>query len=147
DDPVRITLPKGAYLPIFEFREAPTEPAHPTRSIVYALGAVSFAALLLATGYLLHSRASSEQPERVKLIMAAPDGTTLHSIAISPDGAAVAIAAYKEGVSRLYVRRIDSFSATPIPASESAGFPFWSPDSRAIGFFAGGKLQIADLNG
>jgi Tol biopolymer transport system component len=79
--------------------------------------------------------------------MPAPDGTTLHSIAISPDGATVSIAANKEGVSRLYIRRLDSFAATPLPGTESAFYPFWSPDSRAIGFFANGKLQVIDLNG
>jgi hypothetical protein len=26
-------------------------------------------------------------------------------------------------------------------------FPFWSPDSRSIGFFANGKLKRIDING
>jgi hypothetical protein len=34
-----------------------------------------------------------------------------------------------------------------LPAAEGGKFPFWSPDSRSIGFFAAGKLKIADASG
>jgi len=150
EDDVRITLPKGAYSPVFEHREQPTGPAPLKASapiLLRAFGACALVALLLAAIYWLRSSPTGSEPPRTKLSMAAPDGTTLHSIAISPDGATMAIAAYKEGVSRLYVRRLDSFAAAPLPGAESAFFPFWSPDSRAIGFFAKGKLQVIDLDG
>src|SRR5262245_27711164 len=148
DDDVQITLPKGTYSPVFEYRERPTEPLprkRPVPILLRALGASALVVLLLATIYWL--RPGPAGIVRMKLAMAAPEGTTLHSIAISPDGATMAIAAYKEGVSRLYIRQLDSFAATPLPGTESASYPFWSPDGRAIGFFAKGKLQVIDLNG
>jgi hypothetical protein len=44
----------------------------------------------------------------------------------------------------LYVRALDSFTAQVLPGTEGAAFPFWSADSRMVGFFAGGKLKIID---
>ena len=37
--------------------------------------------------------------------------------------------------------------AQPLPGTEGASFPFWSPDSRFIAFFAGGKLKKIDTTG
>jgi Tol biopolymer transport system component len=150
NDDVRILLPKGTYSPVFELRERHGDPLPPTSGaalLVRVLGAILLAALLVAAGFWIRPGPLAGDSARIKLAMAAPDGTTLHSIAMSPDGETVAIAAYKEGISKLYIRRLDSFTATALPGSESAGYPFWSPDSRAIGFFAKGKLQIADLSG
>jgi eukaryotic-like serine/threonine-protein kinase len=51
------------------------------------------------------------------------------------------------GASRLWVRPLDSISAQPLPGSEDAISPFWSPDSRSLGFFASRKLKRIDLGG
>jgi Tol biopolymer transport system component len=42
---------------------------------------------------------------------------------------------------------MDSLHARLLPGTEAAGFPFWSPDGRYIGFFAGGKLKKIDARG
>jgi Tol biopolymer transport system component len=42
---------------------------------------------------------------------------------------------------------MDSLHARLLPGTEAAGFPFWSPDGRYIGFFAGGKLKKIDVQG
>ena len=47
----------------------------------------------------------------------------------------------------LWVRSLDSIVAHPLPGTEGAGDPFWSPDSRALGFFADGKLKTIDTSG
>ncbi len=40
---------------------------------------------------------------------------------------------------------LDQVTAQPLPGTEGASYPFWSPDGRAIGFFADGKLKKIDL--
>jgi hypothetical protein len=47
----------------------------------------------------------------------------------------------------LYLRSLGSTTPRVIPGSEGATFPFWSPDSRQLAFFADGKLKKLDLNG
>jgi hypothetical protein len=49
--------------------------------------------------------------------------------------------------SALWVRRLDSTSAYELPGTAGAAFPFWRPDSRALGFFAEGKLKTIDVTG
>ena len=67
--------------------------------------------------------------------------------AISPDGRFLALIAMRHGQTQLWLNRTDSSEAQPIAGSEDAANPFWSPDSRYIGFFAGGKLKKVDVAG
>jgi len=67
--------------------------------------------------------------------------------AISPDGRNVVFVAASSGSPQLWVRPLDSTVARELPGTEGAQFPFWSPDSRSVGFFANGKLQRLDLSG
>jgi len=67
------------------------------------------------------------------------------SLAVSPDGQTVAYVATTEKRSSLWVRRLDSTTARTLPGTEGATFPFWAPDSSALGFFADGKLKRLDL--
>jgi Tol biopolymer transport system component len=72
------------------------------------------------------------------------------NFALSPDGRQLAFPATgSDGVSRLWIRSLDSLEARPLPGSESPAFPpfFWSPDSRYIAFDAGGKLKKIDVSG
>jgi hypothetical protein len=50
-------------------------------------------------------------------------------------------------VIKLWTRSLKANDATAVPGTEGAGAPFWSPDSRSLGFFAGGKLKTVELNG
>ena len=47
----------------------------------------------------------------------------------------------------LWVRPLGAIAAQPLPGTDGAGLPFWSPDSRWIGFFAQAKLKKVDVNG
>ncbi len=68
--------------------------------------------------------------------------------AISPDGRWLVFVGSSGEKERLYLRAIDSLEARPLPGTEGAITPFWSPDSRHIGFYADGKIQkIAVVGG
>lgn len=47
----------------------------------------------------------------------------------------------------MWIRLLDSLVAKPLPETEGASLPFWSPDSLWIGFFAQGKLKKVDIGG
>jgi Tol biopolymer transport system component len=73
------------------------------------------------------------------------DGT---SAAISPDGKRLVLTVTdSSGTRRLWIRSLDSFSAQPLPGTENAFLPVWSPDSRFVAFFADGKLRKAPVDG
>ena len=44
----------------------------------------------------------------------------------------------------IWLRRLDSFTSRPLSGTDDVSMPFWSPDSRSIGFFAAGKLKRID---
>jgi serine/threonine protein kinase/Tol biopolymer transport system component len=67
--------------------------------------------------------------------------------AISPDGQMLAFVTTSSGSTRLWVRPLDSLSGRELPGTDAATFPFWSPDSRSLGFFASGKLKRIELAG
>src|SRR5207237_2046766 len=69
------------------------------------------------------------------------------SFAISPDGRRLVFSASKEGKSQLWVRSLDSLAAQPLALTDGATFPFWSPDSASVGFFADYKLKRIDIVG
>ena len=79
--------------------------------------------------------------------IALPENSTVHSFAISPDGRTLVIAAAVNGKRQLWLRPMDALQAQPMPFTEDATYPFWSPDSRYIGFFAQGKLKKIAASG
>ncbi len=75
-------------------------------------------------------------------------GLDFQSLALAPDGHAVAFGAIDEsGKIMLWIRPFDSAESHPLLGTENAGNLFWSPDSRTIGFFADGKLKAIDASG
>jgi Tol biopolymer transport system component len=60
---------------------------------------------------------------------------------ISPDGTKVAFT--RDG--RLWVRPLDGDSSTPLPNTEAAEFPFWSPDSQHLAYFKNASVEVGTL--
>jgi serine/threonine-protein kinase len=69
------------------------------------------------------------------------------NLALSADGRTVAYVAAREGISRVYVRPLGAFEATPLEGTEGAINPFFSPDGRWLGFFAQGKMKKISIAG
>jgi serine/threonine-protein kinase len=95
----------------------------------------------------------SATPPVSRLTITLPPGQRLATvdqpaIAISPDGKTLAyVAVESDSPQHLYLRPLDSLEARPIAGTEGAMSPFFSQDSRWIGFFAGGKLKKVSLDG
>ncbi len=51
------------------------------------------------------------------------------------------------GLIKLWTRSLKASDATAVPGTDGAAAPFWSPDGRSLGFFAGGKLKTVELSG
>jgi Tol biopolymer transport system component len=66
---------------------------------------------------------------------------------ISPDGSSIAFIAEGEGKQLLWVHPLGATTAQPLAGTEGASYPFWSPDSKFIGFFACGKLKKVEASG
>lgn len=109
-------------------------------------------AILAVAATLGVLRATSERPRIIRSSIIAPEGTRFDNpsgpLALSPDGRRAAFVATPEGGKpMLWVRSLDALTAQPLAGTEGATFPFWSPDSRFIGFFGAGKLRRIDANG
>jgi Tol biopolymer transport system component len=74
-------------------------------------------------------------------------GSFLNPIAVSPDGRTVVYVGAEEGVRRLYRRPLGRLVADPIPGTEGAEGPFFSPDGEEVAFWAQGQVQRVALAG
>jgi eukaryotic-like serine/threonine-protein kinase len=131
----------------------PATGRHPRARLAVA-AAVLIALVAGATAGIFMLRPS--QPARIiRTVIAPPEGTSFRLTGdvsgppvLSPDGAYIAFsAAAADGKVVLWVRPMDKLEARALPATDNVIFPFWSPDSRSLGFFADGKLKTIDLNG
>src|SRR5215813_1080345 len=93
----------------------------------------------------------SRQPAKnsaLRLTIIPPEKATNYGRAvISPDGRNLIFTGVSEGKSEIWLRPLDGFTAHPLSGTEGSFNYFWSPDSRSIGFFAGGKLKKIDVAG
>ncbi len=67
------------------------------------------------------------------------------SVAASPDGRTIVFAVTAAERTQLYVRSLDRLESTPLPDTNGASNPFFSPDGQWVGFTAGGKLKKLNL--
>ncbi|HKX83531.1 MAG TPA: hypothetical protein VJL58_04860, partial [Pyrinomonadaceae bacterium] len=97
----------------------------------------------------LYFGSEKEPKQLMRFAIPAPERTTFgDSSAISPDGRQIAFTAIgPAGESSLWIRSVDSMESREIAGTAGAVFPFWSPDSRFVAFFAVGKLKKVDSAG
>ena len=122
----------------------------------FALAGVLLAAVIaLLPTWLAHRREAL--PPLLQLSLLPPPGTVFSSppasvvapqLAISPDGRQLAFVAQPPGGRpSLWVRALDSKEGQVLRGTEDAFYPFWSPDSRSLGFFAQGRLKVIEIGG
>ncbi len=134
-----------------EIRQAQTEPVGPTLEPVAPvvassswrwaiLGGIIGLAGSIAGVFLwnLADHSQPRQPTVAQFPVVLPEGATLRGylLALSPDGTQLVYAAHREGTRQLYVRALDQLESKPIPHTEGAMHPFFSPDGKWVGFFA-----------
>jgi serine/threonine protein kinase len=100
----------------------------------------------LTLGFLYFRQTPVELPD-FRLEVNTPPTSDPVSLAISPDGRRLAFVAASGGRQVLWIRDLNQTTMKPLPDTESAKYPFWSPDGRRIGFFANGKLKRIDVDG
>jgi hypothetical protein len=148
-----------------ETKKEPSTPSEPRKkrklkvklpSINQAIGSqlaiigLLFALLVLA---FIHFSESIPDKPTYKATILPPDKMSFSTdrgghIALSPDGRMLAFVARDSVGNRLlWVRPLDATSGQALNGTEGARYPFWSPDSRFIGFFADGKLKKINAYG
>jgi Tol biopolymer transport system component/predicted Ser/Thr protein kinase len=117
-----------------------------------AIVAILFAALGALIGAVLSTPAPEPRSVVRAVIEPAPDTTIVHvgdlagPAVISPDGSTVAyVARNADGARNIWIRRLDSDDPQMLRSTSGASHPFWSRDSRSLGFFAEGEMKRADL--
>jgi eukaryotic-like serine/threonine-protein kinase len=123
------------------------------REHAWIAAAVLFALLAVLLGAALLRRAPAARPE-VRAQITPPPGQqfdilldSVGSVSISPDGKWITFDAIDDtGGRKLWLRAIDSLEAKPLDV-DGAQYPFWSPDSRSLAYFAQGKLRRIDVAG
>ncbi|HEX4946576.1 MAG TPA: protein kinase, partial [Blastocatellia bacterium] len=116
-----------------------------------AVAAVMTLGLLLALPFAVQYLRLSPPavPVAARFTITAPEkATEMEAPELSPDGRHLVFVAMTEGKRSLWLRPLGSLTAQPLPGTEGvSGFPFWSPDSRSLGFIAGSELKKFDLSG
>jgi Tol biopolymer transport system component len=128
-------------------------PSKKNERIGWAAAVVAAIVLGAAAAVFLYHPAPSARS--IRAVIDPPEKTTLNLTGdsagppvLSPDGASIAFAATgADGKTALLVRPTNALEARALPGTTGAMFPFWSPDSRSLGFFAEGKLKTIDVSG
>jgi len=96
---------------------------------------------------LVHFREAPFPASEMRLQINTPPTRAPTHFALSPDGRYIVFVASSGDSQSLWLRPLDKIEAKPIPGTDGAQFPFWSPDSQSVGFCAEGKLKRVNVSG
>ena len=136
----------------------PTESAKPSPQFNKSWTAVLAALLLAFVGLAAFGgyrwARSSEEAVSIRAEIPPPDKFSLDTTGdaggmpvLSPQGDKIAFVAHSGENKSLWVRSLSGEAAQALNGTNGASHPFWSPDGRYIGFFAGGKLMKIPATG
>ena len=129
------------------WRQRPRARATRGRTLAWTLAGVAMAAIAVA-GLATWPRARQPDARPLRVSIVHTLGSEVAAPAISPDGRRVAYRARRaDGMPLLWVRDLASGESQALPGTEDAFMPFWSPDSRDLGFFAGVALKRVSAAG
>ncbi|HYK22991.1 MAG TPA: protein kinase [Pyrinomonadaceae bacterium] len=154
----RYQVVKDLLLDVEDLKQTPSEVSAPSTKTRSYLGWIAAMAVLVVVTLVLaivYFRRAPIEVRSVRSFILPPDKTSLNitdsyasNLTVSPDGRYLAFTATtEEGKSFLWVRPLDALSAQALAGTDGAYFPFWSPDSRFLGFFADGKLKKIEAAG
>ena len=134
---------------------APEETVRPISRWAWVAGAASLAILSVLLWRSFPWGAATAPAPTVRFDVNAPsegafnfDSSAPGPPSLSPDGRQLVFGARDSaGKSLLWVRPLDGFEARPLPGTDGASYPFWSPDTRFIAFFAEGRLKKVEVTG
>ncbi len=127
---------------------AKTPPGNRQWITLTLLGLTAVALAVLAIPALRYRLdAPPPAPVETRLDIVTPPTDRPKSFALSPDGRQIVFVAHGEGGSRLWLRSLGTTTVQPLAGTEGASYPFWSPDSRSVGFFTDSNLKRFDLGG
>jgi eukaryotic-like serine/threonine-protein kinase len=120
-----------------------------------AWGVAAVLAILAVAAGLLYFENRGRPANSIQAYVPAPENTTYFFIGdsagfpvISPQGDQLAfVAADDHGGRLLWIRSLSDGSARSLPGTDSATLPFWSPNGKSLGYFAGGKLKRVPVSG
>jgi Tol biopolymer transport system component len=115
---------------------------------------IAVVALIALAFALLREGNEPDRPEPIPYSLTIPVPGTTNYVensatppAISPDGRLLAYGMTdQDGVDQIWIRPLDSFDSYPLGGSIGALYPFWSPDSRHLGFFQDGRLRRIEID-
>ena len=155
--PVVEELTRSSFAPETMTTASVAQPSAATRIVVrsknrerlaWMVAGVLLLGLIAALPFVIaYFRRPAVDATAMRFIIAPAAKQFFVSLSISPDGRRLAYILLSEGKSQLWIRPLASLTAQPLPGTEGAAWPIWSPDSRSIGFFADGKLKKLDLSG
>jgi len=121
-------------------------------AVLPAMLALVVVALLVVALTSVIPKDTPRRPSLIRFGIESPAGSTFSRsggfMALSPDGRLLAFVATQAGARPLlWVRPLDREAAYPLPGTEGANQPFWSPDSRFLAFLADGRLKKTDVTG
>jgi len=138
--------------PSVESVPSPASPAGATRAgslawpLLWAALGASLAAALAWSG--VWPRRGPPEPRPLRVSIVHTEGSEVSAPAISPDGRRIAYRARRvDGMPLLWVRDLVSGESHPLPGTDDASLPFWSPDSRELAFFAWAALKRVSAAG
>ncbi len=127
--------------------DPPTMPA-PRRSGNWKFWAAGASAVIAAGTFAIwqpfrqDAPIAASPPPTTQFTWTLPDDLVLDSApVVAPNGRHIAFVGRNDAGTQLYVHDLDSLGAEVVPSSAGARQPFWSPDSRHIGFFSSRKLK------
>ena len=120
-------------------------PLQPTSSRRWQVVAAVLGVALLGLLAVHLMEAPPPSPPTVEFSVPAPEGLRSGQLSLSPDGRQLVMSTIPLG--SLWVRPLDSVEWRELANTDGARYPFWSPDSDEIGFFADGSLKKVALAG
>jgi serine/threonine-protein kinase len=120
-------------------------------SLIPWSAAVICALIAIAAVWQATRGSQSTSPPAAKFAISPAPGTRFDdaapAFAFAADGSSVAWSGCDADNCRLYVRPLDSLESMTVAGTEGAHAPFFSPDGRALAFFADGRLKKIAVSG